>query len=56
MGSDNPFAVVVMAHLKAQETSKAPEDRGEWKFYLTKRLYEKGYHRDDVIRLFHFID
>lgn len=54
--SDNPFATVVMAHIKAIETQNDPEQRGFWKFYLTRRLYERGYARQDVLNLFHFID
>lgn len=52
----NPFAVCVMAHMKAQETHGNVEDRKHWKLYLARRLYEKGYQREDIIRLFRFID
>ncbi|MDQ1327040.1 MAG: hypothetical protein QG641_320, partial [Candidatus Poribacteria bacterium] len=54
--SRNPFAVVVMAHLKTQETSKNNEDRKRWKFYLAKLLYERGYEKEDIIQLLRFID
>lgn len=54
--STNPFAVVVMAHLKASQTKKNRNERLRWKIYLTRSLYEKGYQRQDVINLFHFID
>jgi len=54
--SPNPFAVVVMAHLKAQETRGKGEERKRWKWYLTWRLYERGYARADVLNLFRFID
>lgn len=54
--SDNPFATVIMAHLKAQETRQDFLSRKEWKFYLTRRLYERGYQRQDVLNLFRFID
>lgn len=54
--SSNPFATVVMAHLKAQATRQARSERFEWKLALTRRLYEKGYGREDVINLFGFID
>ncbi len=54
--SNNPFATVVMAHLKAQETRDDVEQRQAWKFILTRRLYEKGYGREDVLSLFRFID
>jgi hypothetical protein len=54
--SDNPFATVIMAHLKAQETRGDDEGRKRCKFELVRRLYEKGYRREDVIELFRFID
>jgi hypothetical protein len=54
--SDNPFATVVMAHLKAQETRYSPSERQTWKLLLTRRLYRLGYDRQRVIDLFRFID
>lgn len=54
--SRNPFATVVMAHLKAQETRNDARERFSSKLYLTRRLYEQGYEREDVINLFQFID
>jgi hypothetical protein len=54
--SNNPFATVVMAHLKMIETKRNATDRKEWKFWLVRRLYEKGYSRQDVMNLFKFID
>ena len=54
--SDNPFAVVVMAHLKTRDTHNDEEARKKWKLYLVRRLYERGYRREDIINLFHFID
>lgn len=54
--SRNPFATVVMAHLKAQQTRDDAEGRKASKLYLTRRLYERGYEREDVIHLFGFID
>jgi hypothetical protein len=54
--SRNPFAVVVMAHLKTKETKNDAVARKEWKFRLTRGLYERGYERQDIINLFRFID
>ena len=54
--SKNPFASVVMAHLKALETKGDNEQRYYWKLILIKRLYSLGYDKTDVIRLFQFID
>jgi hypothetical protein len=52
----NPFAVVVMAHLKAQEMKNKAQERKDWKFLLVRGLYEKGYNRGQVLDLFKFID
>ncbi len=54
--SDNPFAICVMAHLKTQQTRHDLEGRKKWKLYLARRLYERGYRREDVLNLFRFID
>ncbi len=54
--SDNPFATVVMAHLKTQQTSKKPGDRKTWKFSLIRRLYEQGLQEKDIRNLYRFID
>ncbi len=48
-GSFNPFATVVMAHLKVQETRSNDPQRKLWKFTLTRRLYEQGYGQQDVL-------
>ena len=55
-GNDNPFATVVMAHLKALETRTDDPSRYRWKLTLVKRLYERHYSRQDVLELFRFID
>jgi flagellar biosynthesis/type III secretory pathway protein FliH len=52
----NPFATVVMAHLKYIETRDNPEERKTWKIILIRRLYERGYSQKDIIELFRFID
>jgi hypothetical protein len=52
----NPFALVVMAHLKAKETRSDDQERKAWKFSLTRRLYEQGYERQDILNLYRFID
>lgn len=54
--NNNPFAVVVMAHLKAQATNRKPNDRYLWKMNLAKGLYQRGYKRRDILELFRFID
>ncbi|MEC4815534.1 MAG: DUF4351 domain-containing protein [Scytonema sp. PMC 1069.18] len=54
--SDNPFATVVMAHLKMQQTTKKPGLRKTWKFSLIRRLYELGWSETDIRNLYRFID
>ena len=54
--SANPFAMVVMAHLKARATRKDSDSRLRWKLRLVRQLYERGWNRRKVIELFRFID
>ncbi|WP_338441310.1 hypothetical protein VZG28_11055 [Synechococcus elongatus IITB4] len=53
---DNPFAIAVVAHLRAIETRKDRVLRKQWKLELLKLLYERGMDRDRIIGLFKFID
>ena len=53
--NNNPFAIVVMAQLKAKEI-KDGQERKYWKFRLTRMLYERGYEKQDIIELYCFID
>ena len=52
----NPFALVVMAHLKTKATRGDATERLAWKVKLIRQLYERGYEREDVLELFRFID
>ena len=52
----NPFAVLTLSHLKAQDTAHDPEQRYLWKLRLIKSLYQRGYERADILELFRFID
>jgi Domain of unknown function (DUF4351) len=54
--SDNPFAAAVMVHLKTRATRKDAEGRLRWKLQMVRHLYERGFERRDVERLFRFID
>ncbi|MFH0926515.1 MAG: cytosolic protein [bacterium] len=54
--STNPFGIVVMAHLKSLQTKNNDSERLFWKITLVKRLYEKGYSKEDVLNLYRFID
>lgn len=52
----NPFATVVMAHLKSRETRNDVLSRKDWKLRLTRRLYELDYGREAILELYRFID
>jgi hypothetical protein len=54
--SQNPFAAVVMAHLKAEEFKSKASERKIWKFLVMQGLYEKGYNERQIKDLFRFID
>ncbi|GAP94921.1 hypothetical protein [Leptolyngbya sp. NIES-2104] len=54
--SRNPFAIVVMAHLKTKETHNNPTERKDWKFHLTTMLYDRGYNEQDILELHNFLD
>ena len=54
--NNNPFAVVVMAHLQTQATSNKPDERYAAKMNLARLLYRRGYNRQEVLELFRFID
>jgi hypothetical protein len=54
--SKNPFAHVVLAHLKALETRNDPQDRRTWKFRLVRGLYERGFRKEDVRQLLRLVD
>lgn len=56
--SSNPFAVVVMAHLKTLETKGKEKElvRYQWKGQLIRMLYEHKYEKEDIVALFKFID
>ncbi|MGH9753860.1 MAG: hypothetical protein ACREA2_13855 [Blastocatellia bacterium] len=54
--SDNPFAIVTLAHLKAIETRRSPNARMKAKLELIRLLRERKEMRRDVIDLLRFID
>ena len=54
--SANPFAVVVQAHLIAQQTSDDAQQRLQAKWQLTRRLYERGFDKRVIIGLYRFLD
>jgi hypothetical protein len=52
----NPFAQVVLAHLRALETKRDPQGRKRYKTQLVKGLYERGWSAEAVRQLFRVID
>jgi hypothetical protein len=54
--SNNPFASVVLAHLKARQTHDDPAGRCDWKIRLVRNLYERGFSRREVRELFRLLD
>jgi hypothetical protein len=53
--SDNVFALVVMAQIRAKLTQDAQQLKG-WKFHLIRLMYERGYERALILELFRLID
>ncbi|MFM7880694.1 MAG: hypothetical protein ACKO8H_02125, partial [Microcystis panniformis] len=54
--SSNPFAIIVMAHLKTKATTGKLPQREQWKWKLIRGLYEKEFEREQIIKLFEIID
>ena len=54
--SSNPFAVIVMAHLKTKATTNNLPEREQWKWTLIRGLYEGGLTREQIVKLFKIID
>jgi hypothetical protein len=54
--SKNPFAAVVLAHLKTLQTRRDPESRQAWKMRLVRGLYERSLADADVAELYRVID
>lgn len=54
--NNNVFAIVVMAHLKTKATTSNLSDRQQWKWNLSRLLYERGYNRKEIADLYKVID
>jgi hypothetical protein len=54
--STNPFAKVVLAHLKALQTRGDPVSRKDWKIRLLRGLQKQGFGSEDVRQLLNMID
>ncbi|WP_373481202.1 hypothetical protein [Geminocystis sp.] len=52
----NPFAMMIMAHLKTKATISNLTQREQWKWLFIRSLYEKGYSKLEIVKLFKFID
>lgn len=52
----NPFSIIVMAHLKLMEAKSNDQEKYKAKWYLIRKLYERGYEKKDVLELFRFLD
>nr|VFJ47243.1 MAG: protein of unknown function (DUF4351) [Candidatus Kentron sp. DK] len=53
--SENPFALVVMAHLMAQKDREGAK-RLDAKLQLIRLMYQRGYSKDRILTLFRVID
>jgi hypothetical protein len=53
---NNPFAIIKIAHLRTQATTQNQTARADWKWELTKELYERGLANKDIVKLFGIID
>ncbi|MEO5355330.1 MAG: DUF4351 domain-containing protein, partial [Magnetococcus sp. XQGC-1] len=54
--SDNPFAIVTLAHLRAKQTKNRPLERFQEKGRIARSLYRHGFNRQKIIDLYRFID
>ncbi len=54
--NNNPFAIMVMAHLKTKSTTSNLQEREQWKWLLVRSLYERGLTKFEIVNLFKFID
>ena len=54
--SDNPFAIIVMAHLKTKATTGNLAEREQWKWTLIRGLYDRGLTKEQIVNLFKIID
>lgn len=53
--SNNVFALLVMAQIKAKRLKGHDQELFEFRLGLTRLLYQRGYNREQVVELFHFI-
>ena len=53
---DNPFAIVTRVQLAKLKSEKDSDKRYSFRMELTKELYLRNYSKEQVIRLYRFID
>jgi predicted transposase/invertase (TIGR01784 family) len=54
--SENPFAIIVLAHLKLIEAKQDNNKKFDAKVYLIKTMFKKGYLKDKIKEVLVFID
>jgi hypothetical protein len=54
--SSNPFAKIVLAHLKTIQTRDDPAERRDWKLRIAQGLHECGVRPEDVQELMKLVD
>ena len=54
--SDNPFAVVVLAHRHTKATKHQHQTRYDLRWRLTRMLYERGYDQERIRSLYLYIE
>ncbi|OKH33959.1 transposase [[Phormidium ambiguum] IAM M-71] len=54
--STNPFAIIIAAHIETQATRNDFQRRFQSKLSLVRRLYERGYTKNQILELFRFIE
>ena len=54
--NNNPFSIIVMAHLKTQATTNNLTEREQWKWNLSRLLYKRDYNRKQIADLYKVID
>jgi hypothetical protein len=54
--STNPFAIVVMAHVKSQQTRHNMDERLAWKLHIARLLYRSNTPKATILELMRFLD
>lgn len=52
----NPAAVIIEAHIAAQDSGSEPKSRQQLKWRLTRQLYDWEYRKQDILELYRLID